>query len=348
MADNPSPPSEENQLMIMAPVENAPEESEIVLPNQPRPARDMKGLLRFAMEATAMEDAPSASHFQPMDDERRKFLEDTLKSMTVDLIEVISKSLTTLSGVKDLKQDDDAEEYEEALETISDIVDNIDLANDFHKMGGFDVLIECLKSSHTSLQWRTAELIAELNQNNPYCQSHSLSSGLLSILLEMVDNGSSEAVRVKALYGVSCIVRDNKEGLKKFMHEDGFSVLLRAMQSNVDKLKVKSAFLLGALCSEHPAIRDDLQKMGWVHQLVGLISEERTPSHEHLLSALLALIRDHEECMKDCRNPALQLQSLLTSYIESVRGKEECQEELDYCQQILSAVFTDNNAGGER
>lgn len=50
-------------------------------------------------------------------------------------------------------------------------------------------------------------------------------------------------------------MRDNKEGLKKFLNEDGFSVLLRAMQSNVDKLKVKSAFLLGALCSEHPAIR---------------------------------------------------------------------------------------------
>lgn len=150
--------------------------------------------------------------------------------MTVDLIEVISKSLTTLTGVKDLKPDDDADEYEEALETISDIVDNIDLANgknsfmlvksfisitnliltnsflvpDFHKMGGFDVLVSCLKSSHTSLQWRTAELIAELNQNNPYCQSHSLSSGLLRILLEMVDNGASEAVRVKALYAVSC------------------------------------------------------------------------------------------------------------------------------------------------
>lgn len=65
--------------------------------------------------------------------------------------------------------------------------------------------------------------------------------------------------------------------------------------------------------------------MGWVHQLVGLISEERTPSHEHLLSALLALVRDHEECIKDCRDPTLQLQSLLTSYMESVKGKEECE-----------------------
>lgn len=69
MAENP-PPREESKMMIMGPAENATEEPEtVVLPNQPRPARDMKGLLRFAMEATAMEDAPSISHFQPMDEE---------------------------------------------------------------------------------------------------------------------------------------------------------------------------------------------------------------------------------------------------------------------------------------
>lgn len=49
--------------------------------------------------------------------------------MTVDLIEVITKALNKLRGVKDLKPDDDTDEYEEALETISDTVDNIDLAN---------------------------------------------------------------------------------------------------------------------------------------------------------------------------------------------------------------------------
>lgn len=70
MSENPTPPKEENKpMMIMgAPENNGNENAEIVeLPNQPRPARDMKGLLRFAMEATAMEDAPSSSDFQPMD-----------------------------------------------------------------------------------------------------------------------------------------------------------------------------------------------------------------------------------------------------------------------------------------
>ena len=65
--------------------------------------------------------------------------------------------------------------------------------------------------------------------------------------------------------------------------------------------------------------------MGWVHQLVGLINEERTSSHEHLLSALLALVRDHIPSLEDCRDPKLQLQQMLLAYIENVKGKEECQ-----------------------
>lgn len=145
------------------------------------------------------------------------------------------------------------------------------------------MLIPCLKSPHISIQWRAAELIAELTQNNPYCQSRILSAGLLPSLLDMVDNGSSEAVKVKALYAVSCkyiafsscytdftghttllfiiffigLVRDNTAALDEFSKKDGFSVLLRAMQSNNEKLKVKSAFLLSALCGQHPAIRGE-------------------------------------------------------------------------------------------
>lgn len=344
-----TPQGEETKPMIMGAIENRNQTPESdLLPNQPRPARDMKGLLRFAMEATAMEDAPRSSNLEPMDEEKKKFLEEALKAMTVDLVQVLIKALDKLKTVSDLKPEDDPEDYEEALETISDTVDNIDLANDFHKIGGFDVLIPCLTTCHTSLQWRTAELIAELTQNNPYCQSRILSAGLLPTLLEMVDGGANEAVRVKALYAISCLVRDNADGLKKFSEDDGFSVLLRAMQSDVDKLKVKSAFLLSSLCSQHPAIRDDLQKMGWVHQLVGLINQERTPGHEHLLSALLALVRDHKKCIEDCRDPKLQLRSTLTSYIELVKGKEECQEEVDYAQQILSTVFSEDSNCGER
>lgn len=39
------------------------------MPNQPRQPTNLQGLLRFAMEATSAEDAPHASHVQPLDEE---------------------------------------------------------------------------------------------------------------------------------------------------------------------------------------------------------------------------------------------------------------------------------------
>ena len=41
---------------------------------------------------------------------------------------------------------------------------------DFHKIGGFFILIPCLNSPHDGVRWRTCQLIGTLTQNNPYCQ----------------------------------------------------------------------------------------------------------------------------------------------------------------------------------
>lgn len=69
---DPILPKGEDKPMIMGAIENGnPSSDSRVLPNQPRPPRDMKGLLRFAMEATAMEDAPNSSNLQPMDESVR-------------------------------------------------------------------------------------------------------------------------------------------------------------------------------------------------------------------------------------------------------------------------------------
>lgn len=53
------------------------------------------------------------------------------------------------------------------------------------------------------------------------------------------------------------LIRDNDEGLKEFADKDGYSVLLRALQSGVQKLNIKSAFLLSSLCSQKPQIKGE-------------------------------------------------------------------------------------------
>jgi len=65
--------------------------------------------------------------------------------------------------------------------------------------------------------------------------------------------------------------------------------------------------------------------MGFVEQLVGLVSEDCQPALEHTLSALQALVTDHAPCLNECRQPRLQLHSVLRNLLQQNQGKEDRQ-----------------------
>lgn len=65
--------------------------------------------------------------------------------------------------------------------------------------------------------------------------------------------------------------------------------------------------------------------MGFVEQLVGLVSEDCQPALEHILSALQALVTDHAPSLNECRQPHLQLHSILRNLLQQNQGKEDRQ-----------------------
>lgn len=136
--------------------------------------------------------------------QKKTFLNEALSSLTVNVIEELQKAVQVLSNVINLRADDDSSEYEITLERIAEFIDNIDIANDFYKIGGFAIFQPCLNSSHSNIRWRIAEIIADLAQNNPFCQDKLLEAGVFPVLLSMVDTDPSKLVRIKALYAVSC------------------------------------------------------------------------------------------------------------------------------------------------
>lgn len=136
--------------------------------------------------------------------QKKTFLNEALSSLTVNVIEELQKAVKVLSDVVNLRVDDDSSEYENTLERMADFVDNIDIANDFYKIGGFSIFQPCLNSSHSNIRWRIADIIAELAQNNPFCQDKLLEAGVFPVLLSMIDTDPSEQARIKALYAVSC------------------------------------------------------------------------------------------------------------------------------------------------
>lgn len=306
---------------------------------QPRQPTSLQGLLRFAMDATKAEDAPHESQFQPMDEERRKWLEDAIKSMTIDVVELLQKQVKILENVDKIKADDDIEEYEAAVETILDQIDNIDIACDFHKIGGFMVLYPCLKSPHAKIRAFGCELLAVLCQHNPYCQQVVLDNEFVPKLLSMVEKDEDPHVAVKALYALSAIVRHSQEGYNQIIHYNGPVILLKTITKGNDKFITKATFLLTSLCGSQPDFKSRLVFLDYIPTLISLVSNDRVPSHEHVLALLATLVEDNATAVSECRNPRHNLQQILQKCIEECGDKEECLEEVQHSKRLLYLVF---------
>ncbi|KAL7304547.1 hypothetical protein TKK_0003332 [Trichogramma kaykai] len=337
-------------LSIEAPSQSSQQPE--VMPNQPRQPRDLQGLLRFAMEATKSEDAPHQSHFQPMDEERKKFLEETLTSMTVNVIQEIQNYVKLLQNVYNLSDEDDPSQYEAALDRITEYCDNTDTANDFYKIGGFSIFAGCFNSLHSGIRAKAANLIAEITQNNPYCQDKIMEAGYIPILLGMVDNDPSDIVRVKSLYAISCIIRGHSVGLMHMEINDGYSVLIRALQSPIEKLQIKSAFLLSSLCTKDKQtdLRLTFIKMGLIEQAAGLLamSSLLPETREQLLSVIHGLTSDnYYPALKECRRPELCLKQTLDRHLRESREEQDVDRE-QMCKEILDKVFADQGDDQER
>ncbi|XP_053383847.1 hsp70-binding protein 1-like [Mercenaria mercenaria] len=216
--------------------------------------------------------------------------------------------------------------------------------SDFHKIGGFRIFTQCLESEEPEIRRSCLDVIASLVQNNPYCQAAVLQHDLLPTILHMLDTDNNSTVKVKALYAVSCLIRDCEEGLDGFLSHDGFSVIMRAMQTDIDKLKIKSAFMLSSICSDNNKCKDIVCDIGMIDQLVGHLSEEHSSFHEHLLSALLSIVRGHPRSLQQCSRPELNLLSLLQQKEQDMKGKDEFQEEYEYTVELLKLLKTSQDS----
>ncbi|KAF6288198.1 HSPA (Hsp70) binding protein 1 [Rhinolophus ferrumequinum] len=154
--------------------------------------------------------------------------------------------------------------------------------------------------------------------------------GALELLADLCENMDNAAG----------LVREQEAGLLQFLRLDGFSVLMRAMQQHVQKLKVKSAFLLQNLLVGHPEHKGTLCSMGMVQQLVALVRTEHSPFHEHVLGALCSLVTDFPQGVRECREPELGLEELLRHRCQLLQQHEEYQEELEFCEKLLQTCFS--------
>ncbi|XP_018330501.1 hsp70-binding protein 1 [Agrilus planipennis] len=307
--------------------------------NVPQPAQptNLQGLLRFAMEATKAEDPTHDSHIGPMDEERKRFLEQALQSLTINVIDVLKEQIEILKDIETeaINDQTDITRYLNAFEKIKEHIDHIDIANDFHKIGGFVIFKPCLMCVRPEIRAEACSVLAELCQSNPYCQRMVLETDLLADLLAILDTDEQLDVTVKALYAISCIVRHSAIGYQRFIQHQGLNIMLKTLQKDNDKLRTKAAFLLSSICESQSDAKNRLVFLNYLPVLISLISKERKESHEHLLSLLLVIVQDNSAAILECRNPKYQLEEVLLEYLKQIKGKPESQEEEEYCKTLI-------------
>lgn len=306
-------------------------------PSQPRQPKDMKGLLKFCLEATRGEDAPDISDpeavLRSMEPDKKKWLEEALNSMSVDVVEQLTNAIKILNS-----DSADLEDKEEVLDNLEDWIGNIDMAINFHKIGGFTSLRSCLSCPHPSLRSGACHLMGEISQNNPYCQDKFVSEGFLEVLLRQVEEDEEEHCQVKALYALSCIGRDHPTSLQRISQLDGWSVLLRVIQRDSVKLRTKACFLIRSAALVSGEVAQQMVEMGLVVQLVFLLQQSFESYHEHILSALATLVTKSDRARDEARADNLNLETLLRDRLGLVGEAEEHWEYVEHCRVILTRI----------
>ncbi|XP_071957144.1 hsp70-binding protein 1-like [Antedon mediterranea] len=311
-----------------------------------QPDQSLSGILQLAVENTVQSDEPVER--EEMTEEKKEFLRNVFNDLHCDEAKEMKKTVDNIKPLLGSSHENDTLVKASLLEHLQDLCQTIDNASDFHKIGGTAILKELLNDPSSEVRWNTAELIAMVSQNNPYSQNVLLNHDMIPVLFDLVDKDDADIVRVKALYAISCMVRDHEPCLEAFTANDGFSYLVRAMQGCITKLRIKASFLLNSILRMDSKHKDVVQQMGMVDQLVSMLQTDHDNTHEYVMLSLLTLVQDHTAAQSDAKNPCLHLHKLLKDRQEMLKGKEEFQEELEYSHELIKLLFSKEKVSVDR
>lgn len=344
---------------------------------------NLQGLFKFCTENTKLEDAPPV---QAMPREKQEWLRKALEGMTAnDPVKQMISALQILSGGSAAGGQDSAcsgsgggggengsgggeeldgvskdgedckrigdEGRDVAMEDLIMLCEDLDLANDFYTIGGFESLPSLLKDHHTPLQSKTAHLIATLAQNNPPSQTHIIQHpSLLPHLLQRVeDEEEDDEMRVKSLYAISCSVRESSEGQERFNQLGGYKVIKKVISSSRQqkRLKLKALFLLASLCVESDVIQDIVVQEGLLTDLVAILrrdgdddGEDDGGVKEMAVRVLDGLVAGASKGSKQACKEEPQLKEVLEGCLSRWQKLSATEDRLELVKKVLIKLLS--------
>ncbi|KAF8900179.1 armadillo-type protein [Gymnopilus junonius] len=209
----------------------------------------MQSILRWAIENS--DNQPGAAPSQGQGEQRN------LKDLDPGIIDAILGKPDSEQMKEDMTVAVDPTRSEDdrinALDHLEMLIESIDNANDLEKLKLWEPLHSILTAQSTTQDIKTQGLwvVGTAVQNNPSAQDAYLFHNPLPTLLSFLDPSSSNssAIRAKAIYALSGLLRHNVPALEQLNNPDvdGWTKLRNALQDPSISVRRKSVFLLSAL-----------------------------------------------------------------------------------------------------
>lgn len=291
-------------------------------------------LFQWTVKNTAAEGPTTTSDIQPMNEDRKHWLNEALENMTVNPIERIK---LCISKIKDSQVND--QQKKEFLDELCHWAEELDLAKDFFTIGGLDILAPLLDHQDDNIRIQACALLANLVQNNDHCQRIIVQSGLQQKLLKIVEESNNEDLKTKAVTAISALIRGYTLGQLQLQKYQGAKVLIQALASPIPRLQMKLCFLINTICSSSAQMKKIFYENGGLEAFIGLFNDEACPDHQHVLETILTLSNAKPNALSILaeRNQTLneQFQQKLNERRQVIQNSEEQQVSLEFCSRFL-------------
>ncbi|NXS97140.1 SIL1 factor, partial [Jacana jacana] len=293
--------------------------------------------------------------FRPIEQLKKEFEKLNVKMETdyeimVKLISKFNSSASTL------------DEKVVALYDLEYYVHQVDNAKDFLSMGGLQLVIEGLNSTEAALKENAAFVLGAALSSNPKVQIEAIEGGALQKLLVILATDQPLAVKKKALFALSSMLRHFPYAQQQFLKLGGLQVLRSLFrQKGMETLYIRVVTLLYDLIMEKMLLEnsqhgDQMEEKIHQYQQVKLVPAVLEQDWCVVVSNLLAMpehdarekvLKTVSVLMAFCKeryqgDQALSTTlSLLRSEYEELAAEEQREGDKDgYFQELLGSVNT--------
>ncbi|TGZ70355.1 hypothetical protein CRM22_003239 [Opisthorchis felineus] len=139
--------------------------------------------------------------------QKAQWLREAIANTSVDLTQRLKADINALVQLIDAPSSNESE-MEEILQDMISLTEDINLANDFFKLGGASLLRGLFFQGPSSLKPGAYELLAAVTQNNPVTQEICANSNVLEELVSLLPKEKDLECLKKLMLAISYAVKE--------------------------------------------------------------------------------------------------------------------------------------------